>query len=189
MQAHCLKNGLAQTVLVFLQCAQAKSSNSRDTTLAETTSVSSPQACHSLVLEQHQRVIGFLGSPVRLTTSQAQGSMSAFTPKTTTLDLVAQTKRDRQENRAHTSTQRSYPYIHVYATSLRRHRLKSEQPGTVERREERQHNSSSATTNTDGHPDQSFPLLPCQKCPTDCNHLVNKFVCKQGQTPKPLTHS
>lgn len=113
--------------------------------------------------------------------------MSAFTPKTTTLDLVAQTKRDRQENRAHTSTQRSHPYIHVYATSLRRHRLKSEQPGTEERREERQHNSSSATTNTDGHPDQSFPLLPCQKCPTDCNHLVNKFVCKQGQTPKPLT--
>lgn len=37
--------------------------------------------CHSLVLEQHQRVIAFLGSPVRLTSNQAQGSMPAFTQR------------------------------------------------------------------------------------------------------------
>lgn len=69
-QAHCLKNRSAQTELDFLWSAEAKSSNSTDTALAKTPSVSSPQACHSRVSEQHQRVIGCPGSPVRLTLSQ-----------------------------------------------------------------------------------------------------------------------
>lgn len=99
MQACYLKNGLAQTVLGFLYCAEAKSGNSRVTALAKTTLVSSPQACHSPVLKERQRVIGFLCSPVRLTLSQAQGSKPALTPKATTLDLVTEAKRYRQENK------------------------------------------------------------------------------------------
>lgn len=99
MQACCLKNGLAQTVLGFLQRADAKSSNSRDAALAQTTLVSSPQACHSLVLKERQRVIGFLCGPVRLTLSQAQGSKPALAPKATMLVLVAEAKTYRQENK------------------------------------------------------------------------------------------
>lgn len=58
-------------------------------------------------------------------------------------------------------------------TWLCRQRLKSQQPGTVEIREERWNNSLSGTTNTDGHASRGFPLLPYQESPNNCNHLVN----------------
>lgn len=88
LQARCLENGLAQTDWLFAVCRGRVAITG--TALAKTTSVSPQLACHALVLQKQQGIAGIMGNPVRLTWRQAQGSVSALTPKETLLGLVAQ---------------------------------------------------------------------------------------------------
>lgn len=179
-EAHCSKNGLALTAhtVSLHSSAEEKSSDCRDTALAET-----PQACHSLGLEQHQRVIGSLGSPVRLTLNQAQGPMPAFTPKAATQDWGAQAKRDRRTTGlthqhmklpTHTGTGNvtSGAQVTIWATWHR---------GNKRGKLAQWHNASSGTTSTDGTQMKDF-LSSLVSGAQQTETTLGKFVSNRGKS-------
>lgn len=152
-EAHCSKKWISTDITHSVsaqQRAEQKSSDCRDTALAKTPLASSPQACHSLVLEQHQRVIGSLGSPVRLTSNQAWGSMAAFTPKAATQDWFAHAKRDRW---THSNTMELPIQTGTGNVTQRQGQVKvwaTWHSGNKRRKLAQCHNASSGTANTDG---------------------------------------